>query len=265
MLRKREAALAEATAERDAAAGERGQLEQQAAAAQAAIDGGWVLWCISFVGLATFLLLVGPEALCNTLCGCANLCFQLGCPASTLQPALMMMNLIPAVLSAEVDKLKAAVETSTASHKEAAAALEAKRARLRECDSEIRGLEKERQKVLNHVQDIDVEKKRKDNKWVTGSLCWQLLCSAGAVGQHCMLLCCVGQLASHNINNQQMLGRVIGRQSFTLYNSLSPDTCHVLIQGDFTLQKHTSHGVDCTFGIHCAERSKQDHVYIAVG
>eukprot|EP00878_Enallax_costatus_P012275 GHUV01012822.1.p1 GENE.GHUV01012822.1~~GHUV01012822.1.p1 ORF type:complete len:987 (+),score=463.32 GHUV01012822.1:251-3211(+) len=68
------------------------------------------------------------------------------------------------VLSAEVEKLKAAVEASTASHKEAAAALDAKRARLRECDSEIRGLEKERQKVLKDVQDIEVEKKRKENK-----------------------------------------------------------------------------------------------------
>lgn len=39
LLRKREAELAEATAEGDAAAGERAQLEQQVEASQAAIDG----------------------------------------------------------------------------------------------------------------------------------------------------------------------------------------------------------------------------------
>lgn len=72
--------------------------------------------------------------------------------------------LAAAVLSAEVNKLREAVEVSTAAHKEAAAALEAKRARLRECDSEIRGLEKERQKLLRDVQDVEVEKKRKDNR-----------------------------------------------------------------------------------------------------
>lgn len=71
-----------------------------------------------------------------------------------------------AALSTEVDKLAAAVDASTAAHKEAAAALETKRARLHECDSEIKSLEKERQKILKEVQETEIEKKRRENRYV---------------------------------------------------------------------------------------------------
>ena len=47
------------------------------------------------------------------------------------------------------------------------ARLESRRVRLRECDAEIRGLEKERAKLLASAQDIELECKRAEQKWVS--------------------------------------------------------------------------------------------------
>jgi chromosome segregation ATPase len=67
-------------------------------------------------------------------------------------------------LSAEVAALKEAADTARAAHEDAAAQLEAKRARLRECDAEIKGLEKARQQLLKKVQELGVEKRRRESK-----------------------------------------------------------------------------------------------------
>jgi chromosome segregation ATPase len=67
-------------------------------------------------------------------------------------------------LTAEVAALKEAADAARAAHEGAAAQLEAKRARLRECDAEIKGLEKARQVLLKKVQELAVEKKRRESK-----------------------------------------------------------------------------------------------------
>lgn len=74
--------------------------------------------------------------------------------------------LAAAGLAAEVAALKAAADAARAAHEAAAAQLEAKRARLRECDAEIKGLEKARQALLKKAQEAHVEAKRRDTKWV---------------------------------------------------------------------------------------------------
>uniref|UniRef100_A0A383VT73 Structural maintenance of chromosomes protein n=1 Tax=Tetradesmus obliquus TaxID=3088 RepID=A0A383VT73_TETOB len=67
-------------------------------------------------------------------------------------------------LAAEVAALKTAADAARAAHEAAAAQLEAKRARLRECDAEIKGLEKARQTLLKMAQEAHVEAKRRDTK-----------------------------------------------------------------------------------------------------
>ncbi|KAF6256242.1 structural maintenance of chromosomes protein 2 [Scenedesmus sp. NREL 46B-D3] len=70
-------------------------------------------------------------------------------------------------LSAELSALEGAAEAARAAHEGAAAQLEAKRARLRECDAEIKGLDKARQALLRKVQELAVEKKRREAKLAT--------------------------------------------------------------------------------------------------
>lgn len=71
---------------------------------------------------------------------------------------------LPAALSQEVDALKAQVDAASAAHAAAAQQLKDQRARLSECDAEIRGLEKELGRIRKSVQDLEVEKKRRENK-----------------------------------------------------------------------------------------------------
>lgn len=56
------------------------------------------------------------------------------------------------------------VDATTAAHAEAAARLEAKRQRLRECDMEIRALEKEADGLRKRVQEVEVERRRQEHK-----------------------------------------------------------------------------------------------------
>jgi chromosome segregation ATPase len=70
-------------------------------------------------------------------------------------------------LAAEVDVLKTQLDAATAAHAAAAAQLKAKRARLADCDAEIKGLEKELGRIKKSMQDLEVEKKRRENKYVT--------------------------------------------------------------------------------------------------
>jgi chromosome segregation ATPase len=82
-------------------------------------------------------------------------------------PSSTPLPLLPAAtagLEAEVAALKAAADAARAAHEDAAAQLEAKRARLRECDAEIKGLEKARTALLKKVQELGVEKKRRESK-----------------------------------------------------------------------------------------------------
>lgn len=69
-----------------------------------------------------------------------------------------------AALATEVDALKAQLDTASEAHAAAAAQLKAKRARLSECDAEIKGLEKELGRIKKAMQDLEVEKKRRENK-----------------------------------------------------------------------------------------------------
>jgi chromosome segregation ATPase len=73
---------------------------------------------------------------------------------------------VHAALAGEVDALKAQLDAVTAAHAAAAAQLKAKRARLSECDQEIKGLEKELGRIRKAVQDLEVEKRKRENKCV---------------------------------------------------------------------------------------------------
>jgi len=98
-------------------------------------------------------------------------------PYNVLQrflPAAIAPHASPAVLHCsachgaglvgEVDQLQSQVEAAQAAHAAAAAQLESKRERLRECDSEIRDLHKQLQAIQRSMEGMEVERKRKDNK-----------------------------------------------------------------------------------------------------
>ena len=70
----------------------------------------------------------------------------------------------PSALAAEVEGLKTQLDAATAAHAAAAAQLKAKRARLSECDAEIKGLERELGRIRKAVQDLEVDKKKRENK-----------------------------------------------------------------------------------------------------
>jgi hypothetical protein len=76
-------------------------------------------------------------------------------------------HLHPTGLSAEVEVLKTQLDAATAAHAAAAAQLKAKRARLADCDAEIKGLEKELGRIRKAMQDLEVEKKRRESKYVS--------------------------------------------------------------------------------------------------
>jgi len=72
----------------------------------------------------------------------------------------------PAGLQAEVRTLETQASAVRSETDGANARLEARRVRLRECDAEIRGLEKERAKLLASIQDVELDCKRAEHKWV---------------------------------------------------------------------------------------------------
>ena len=76
------------------------------------------------------------------------------------------MSVSAAALEKEVAELEAKVTAATAAHEEAAAQLEQRRARLRECDAEISGLAKEREELNRQLTDCNVERKKLEHKSV---------------------------------------------------------------------------------------------------
>ena len=75
-----------------------------------------------------------------------------------------MLILIPAAQEEDVGQLHEQVAATKAAHASAAERLAAKRARLKECDQEIKALEKERAKLARRQQEIEVEKKRLESR-----------------------------------------------------------------------------------------------------
>ncbi|KAI8462562.1 MAG: structural maintenance of chromosomes protein 2 [Monoraphidium minutum] len=69
-----------------------------------------------------------------------------------------------AALEAEVARLQGAVAGAKAEHDDASEKLKAKRARLKECDAEIKTLEKARDKLAAQAVEAGVERRRMDNK-----------------------------------------------------------------------------------------------------
>jgi septal ring factor EnvC (AmiA/AmiB activator) len=67
-------------------------------------------------------------------------------------------------LAQEVDALKTQLDCASSAHAAAAQQLKDRRARLSECDQEIKGLEKELGRIKKSIQDLEVEKKRRENK-----------------------------------------------------------------------------------------------------
>lgn len=67
-------------------------------------------------------------------------------------------------LEEELKQLEAAVAAAAAAHADAAARLAARRARLKECDAEIRALEKARDELAALVTDADVERRRLEGR-----------------------------------------------------------------------------------------------------
>jgi chromosome segregation ATPase len=63
-----------------------------------------------------------------------------------------------------VDALKTQLDSASSAHAAAAQQLKDQRARLSECDQEIKGLEKELGRIKKSIQDLEVEKKRRENK-----------------------------------------------------------------------------------------------------
>jgi len=69
-----------------------------------------------------------------------------------------------AALEKEVGELEGKVQAATAAYEEAAAQLEQRRARLRECDAEISGLARETEELSKQLTDSNVERKKLEHK-----------------------------------------------------------------------------------------------------
>lgn len=171
-LKQAEQALQVAVAEQEAAAGERGKLQEQTSVAEQTIK-GIRLACWRIITQQANVLLAFMDA-CDrsSSAGCITsvpvpCCVQLvqnrqqGLHSTVLMYAVMLC----AGLEQEVTQLQAAVDGATESYNAAAKCLEAKRQRLKECDAEIRGLEKQKEQLLQQLQDCEVEKRRMDNRW----------------------------------------------------------------------------------------------------
>jgi hypothetical protein len=63
-----------------------------------------------------------------------------------------------------VAQLHQQVVATKAAHASAAERLAAKRARLKECDQEIKALEKERAKLVKKQQEMELDKKKLENR-----------------------------------------------------------------------------------------------------
>ncbi|KAG1678186.1 hypothetical protein FOA52_016123 [Chlamydomonas sp. UWO 241] len=87
-----------------------------------------------------------------------------------------------AALSAEVDALRADAAATKAKFDEAKGVLEAARMRMRECDDEIKVMEKERKKLMKAASDLEVEAKRSETKAAVATK------QANEAAKHCGLL-----------------------------------------------------------------------------
>lgn len=83
-------------------------------------------------------------------------------------------------------QLQQALAATKAAHGAAKGRLDAKRARLKECDAEIKALEKAKAGLVKEAAAKEAEKRRLDNKWVGGSHFLTPLTPAS------LLSCCCG-------------------------------------------------------------------------
>jgi structural maintenance of chromosome 2 len=75
-----------------------------------------------------------------------------------------LMSKSNAALEKEVLELEGKVNAATAAYDDAAAQLEQRRARLRECDAEISGLTREKEELSKQLTDSNVERKKLEHK-----------------------------------------------------------------------------------------------------
>ena len=70
----------------------------------------------------------------------------------------------PLGLQVEVQALEKDAASIKSQSEAATSLLEERRSRLRECDQEIRGLEKDKEKLVRATQDADMEGRRLESK-----------------------------------------------------------------------------------------------------